>query len=480
MRRGLVQDSTIYGLGAMLSRALGLILLPIYTRYLDVADYGALALLNVILQNVVFVCLLGVSTAAMRFFFDSGTDMAQRQAIYGTATTVLLLFPPLVLLLFGPIVWFLIDTWVPSLQFFPYVFVVLLIGLFSPVAKLMVGLLRVSRRAWTFVLFHLAFFLFQTGTIVIAVMYLDLGLFGQVTAQLLANAVFAIVAVRLLWAYARPTWSAPIARRLLAYGVPLVPFFIFQWINEAAGRFLLEQFTGLHQVGIFALAAQMAGIVALAAGALDNVMLPHFLEHAGHPDSGRRLGSLVLRYITVLGIVGLVVLVVANPLIQIMATEDYFEARQYVPLLVMATWMSIIRTPVIWSLNHSRRSATLSALNGAAAGVLIGLLLLFFDVFELGIVAVAYAMIGANAFGIIVGYSLAQRHFRLRPSPLRTVATAATLIGGGGLIAALSAAGLDWFMLCVQAIIMVATALLAMRLARIGNPLKALTASNAS
>jgi O-antigen/teichoic acid export membrane protein len=474
MAQSLVKDSAIYGLGTLLTRALGLLLIPVYTRYLAVDEYGALSLLNIILQNVSFVCLLGVSTAAMRYYFEPGADEPGRQALYGSATTVLLLFPPLVLLLLAPLTWLLVSNYLPSLPWFPYVLVVLLTGLFTPVQKLMVGLLRVRRRALLFTGFHLAFFVFQTAAIFIAIAMLGLGLAGQVYAQLLANGVFALVAVAMLRVYSKPTLSRPVARHLLAYGVPLVPFFIFMWVSEAAGRFLLERFTDLRQLGIFALAAQFSGLIALAAGAIDNVMLPHFMEQAGTKDAGQRLGALIHRYVTAMGIIGLAILVGASPAIRLLATEPYFPAERHVAPLVLAIWLSVMRTPITWSLNYSKQSATLSALNGAAMTVLIALLLLFLGPLQLGIDGVAYAMIGANLFAIIAGYALAQRHFALSAAPLRVTLTGLTLLAAGGILAIVGPAGLEFSTLAGQSLLMAVASLAAARLAGIANPLRAL------
>lgn len=474
MAQSLVKDSTIYGLGSLLSRAVGLLLIPVYTRYLTTADYGALALLNLIVQNVSFICLLGVSTAAMRYYFEPGASEPERATTYGNATALLIVFPPVVLALLAPATWFIVSHWLPSVPFFPFVLVALLTGLFTPITKLLLGLLRVRRQAGWFIAFNIGLLLLQAVAILVALAGLGMGLAGQLYAQLVAYAVFAAVAIWLLTRYARPQLDRANAFRLLAYGLPLVPFFIFSWIFEAAGRFMLEHFADLGRVGIFALAAQFAGLIAMAGSALDNVMLPHFLDNAGKAEGGARLGALIHKYLTWLGLLGLTIMVGASPAIRFFAGEAYVEAERHVAPLVLAFWLSMARTPITWSLNYSKRSGTLSLLNGGGVVALTLMLYLALGRWQLGIDGVALATVAANLLVIGAGYGLAQRSYQLRVPRARFALTVLTLVGAGVLIGWLGPAAGNWRLLGAEVAVLAAAGLLAMRLAGLSNPLRAL------
>lgn len=473
MARSLVKDSTIYGLGTLLGRAVGLLLIPIYTRYLDVSEYGALALLNLILQNVSFVCLLGVSTAAMRGYYEPGITEGQRAAIYGTASALLLGFPILVLAGLIPVVWWLSTTFLPSIAFYPLVFFTLLTGLYTPITKLLLGLMIVRRQALRFITFNVGILVLQAITAVVALAGLGLGLAGQVYAQFLANAVAALAAIAVLSHYARPRLDWTIARSLLAFGVPLVPFFVFMWMYDASGRFMLENFGDLASVGIFALAAQFAGLVSMAGGALDNVLLPHFMEQAGKSGGGRHLGQMIHSYLTWLGMLGLVVLVFASPAIRILARPGFFAAEDHVALLVLAAWLSIARTPITWSLNYSRQSGILSLLNGAAVVVLVTLLWFTLGYAGLGITGVALALISSNMIMVATGFLLAQRHFRVELPLGRLAVSTLTLVTGGALITWMGPGTFNLPVLAGEVLVMAVTCLVTIRLAGIPNPLKA-------
>ncbi len=80
----LAQHSAIYGLGGLVSRFVALLLLPLYTRYLTPADYGAVETLVALAAILATVLRLGIASAFFRFYFDSA-DTAHRLRVVRTS-----------------------------------------------------------------------------------------------------------------------------------------------------------------------------------------------------------------------------------------------------------------------------------------------------------------------------------------------------------------------------------------------------------
>ena len=70
----LAKHSAIYGMGAVVSRLIGVLLLPIVTRYLTRADVGAVETLISLTVVLVIVLRMGISMAFFRFYFDAEDD----------------------------------------------------------------------------------------------------------------------------------------------------------------------------------------------------------------------------------------------------------------------------------------------------------------------------------------------------------------------------------------------------------------------
>src|SRR3954454_21566350 len=68
------KHSAIYGLGAVVSRLIGLFLLPVVTRYLTRSELGAVDTLVALSIVLVIVFRAGISMAFFRFYFDAKDD----------------------------------------------------------------------------------------------------------------------------------------------------------------------------------------------------------------------------------------------------------------------------------------------------------------------------------------------------------------------------------------------------------------------
>lgn len=412
MSRALLRDSAIYTGGVFLARALNFLLIPIYSRYLTPSEYGILAVLIMILQGTNYLCLLGVNVATTRLYFAEQADDRYRRALFGHATLLLLIIPTIILLPVVPISAMVANTFL-DIPFIPFILPTLVMGLFTPIIQLMNSLLTIQKRSISYGVFHLCWFLVQSISIVVALAFLGDGLRGQVIAQLFSNAIFGGVALVILLRYAKPQFSAGLTKPLLGFGIPLLPSFVCIWIDSGAGRFALEAYSALSELGIFLLASQFAGIVGLLATSVEKALLPYFLRAASRENAPHELGTSILRFIGSLTLLATSLILFAPTVIVLISTPAYFESIQYVAPLTLAALLYAVRLPIAWSLTHSQHPGHISMINGVASITLVALLMVMLGNWGLGIMGVAYATIVVNCVVLIVGTTTAQFSFRI-------------------------------------------------------------------
>ena len=80
----LLGESAIYGLGTVLSRFIGIILLPVLTRMLSQSEYGLLDLLMTISALTFVICELQIISGVSRAYYDSKKVNAL-QTLIGTS-----------------------------------------------------------------------------------------------------------------------------------------------------------------------------------------------------------------------------------------------------------------------------------------------------------------------------------------------------------------------------------------------------------
>jgi O-antigen/teichoic acid export membrane protein len=172
--------------------------------------------------------------------------------------------------------------------------------------------------------------------ITIALVALDGGLTGVVIAMVAESALFALLATITAARDLTPRFSLPTFRRMLAFGIPLVPFAFGMTILSMGDRYFLRVFGGLDAVGRYAVACKIAAPVTLICRAFQ-VAWPSVMFSMGAVADARTFYSKVLTYLLLLlGFVGVVVSIFAHEFITLLATSEFVAAYRVVPIVVLA------------------------------------------------------------------------------------------------------------------------------------------------
>src|SRR5262249_61322141 len=80
----LARQSSVSGLGGLVSRVLGVLMLPLYTRHLTPKDYGAVETLVALSAVLVTLLRAGIPSAFFRFYY-ADSDMRSRVRLVRTS-----------------------------------------------------------------------------------------------------------------------------------------------------------------------------------------------------------------------------------------------------------------------------------------------------------------------------------------------------------------------------------------------------------
>ena len=92
----LVRNSFLYGLGDLLQKFLSVLLIPIYTRYLDPSEYGVLALLGILTLVVSTLTLCGLTNGISRYFYYTDEENTTKSEVIWSPLFFVLLFTTVV------------------------------------------------------------------------------------------------------------------------------------------------------------------------------------------------------------------------------------------------------------------------------------------------------------------------------------------------------------------------------------------------
>jgi len=246
-----VRHSAVYGLGTVLAKGLGFLMLPLYTHYLSPRDYGVLEMLDLTMTLIGMFLNMGITAALLRYYNIHKSTSERHKLVataflfvIGTGLATLLIAA----LLARPITTALFSAAVPSIYFL-ISFSSSTLGYITNVpnaylqAKESSGMLVVAD---TLMLFGIL--LLNVYFIAIA----QIGLVGVLLSPLLVGAIRACV---FAWVTLREVGlkiSMPRLREMVIFGAPLIFSNMAMFTLNFSDRFFLQHFQSLQTVGIYA------------------------------------------------------------------------------------------------------------------------------------------------------------------------------------------------------------------------------------
>ena len=329
----LTRLSAIYGMGRLLSSVIGFVLIPIYTRYLTPADYGLYSLYAIAGQVVTLISLMGMSTAMFREVVYHDSD---ERTVISTTFNFLIIQSLVffgVLAIFSPQISLLLFGEATHTYLLRLIFITNGLGVFGFVV---LSTLQMREQAGRYSAVHVIRFAIGVALNILFIVVLRMGLEGLVLAGLGMSILSAIMFVALLWKDLRPRLSWPILKRMLRFGLPLVPFQLASILLTSSDRYFLEHYAGAAEVGIYSLGYKFGMIVQLIVMAIQTAWAAQMFAIAKEDGAERKFARIVVYYLAGLGFLGLGISVLSKEVLTIMSTPAFLPAYTVVPLIVLS------------------------------------------------------------------------------------------------------------------------------------------------
>lgn len=272
-----IWQSNLLLLGANLLGPLsGIILLPLYLQNFSPSEYGILALMRVVSAFTAIVGTLSLNSAMLTFFFDYDKKEQEQylQQIFSTATLCAILFTSLALLLGPSFFSYLFDS--NDIPFFPLILLAILNALAMGLLSIYYVFLKNAIEIPSFVRLAIIWFVISMLCQFFLISMMDVGIMGALLGPLIASSVLllSLLAQRKL----KFTFQlkSKYLKQSILYSLGMMPFLFANWGIIRADRLVAEQYLSLEQVGQYALALNLAFLVALVASAFLDSIRPYF------------------------------------------------------------------------------------------------------------------------------------------------------------------------------------------------------------
>jgi O-antigen/teichoic acid export membrane protein len=313
-------------------------LLPVIARRLSTDEYGVLALLLAATNLLHLLFELGLVTALIRFHHDAESDDERRRL----RSTLLVAMPALDVLLAAP---FLLGREVVSQALFgtsdyaTLVAVAVGTAFFGAQLQLFLGHLRALDRSRMFALLLGAKGLVSLAVTLYLVFGAKLGIAGFLLGSLAGPAVMTVLLVPFHLARfgVDLTGARERLRRVLGFGLPLVPSALGLWALTYVDTYLLRVLAGLSSVGVYQFASELCLPIALVVTSFW-LAWPSFAFARARREGGPEEIARVFRHGMVVVVLGAVAIsLLRREILGVVGTEAYDTSARVVPLLALAT-----------------------------------------------------------------------------------------------------------------------------------------------
>ena len=399
------RQTLIYGLGGAGLQLVGLITLPIFTRVFSPTEYGVLETTIAGYAALLVLADLGLTSSAQRSYYDyEAEQIEERRSTLSTGLVSSLLLS----VMWGALVVVLarsISTWqfgVPG-----YAALIRIAAIAVPVtvlANFSREVMRLKLLPWAYTASAIVGSLGATAFSITAVLAFHGGLTSVLFGTLVGNGLAAVLGLSVIHRDLIGRFSRPELRRMLAYGLPLIPASVALWGVALLDRSLLYKLGPHSETGQYAVANRFASLLMFLVTAFALAFGPFQLSlWREDPDLEKLVRSRMLTYLTV-GLVGAgVLLTLFAREIASIVSPTYTSAYEAVGMLTMSVALFGVSNLVLFGIGITRRTGYVAVYTLIALGLNVGLNVLLIP---------PWGMMG-SAFATLVAYgALAVFYYR--------------------------------------------------------------------
>jgi O-antigen/teichoic acid export membrane protein len=403
--RRLATTGAAYTAASILSKVIAVALLPLYTRYLSPADYGAAEVMFAAIVSVSIVVRFGLIEAVLRFYYKDGE---QPDRVVASTFAGLFWFSTLgalIALPFAtPISEALLDRPAPELAR------IAIGGLWVlTMFEFLLTLFRLEERARAYFVTTILNVLATIGVTVVLVVGADEGARGLLLGSYATGAAFVLALIALQWRRLSLRFDPALLRRLLRFGLPTMPAEVSLYLLNFVDRIIIVRTVGLAEAGLYSLAVKFAQAVNVLVRGFQLAWPPLAYSIRDDEEARRAYATVVTLFVAGCAFVVTGMWLFARWIARALAAPEFFDSYEAVGLISAAVTLYALYMVQVVILGRTGRTEfnLPAALAALATNVVLNLIL----VPPLGIVGAGLALVASYLVVVALMYGFTQRLF---------------------------------------------------------------------
>lgn len=329
----LLKNVGLLTLSSFSTKLISFLLVPLYTSQLSTAEFGTFDLYNTTIGLLIPILTVDIQDAVLRFALDENTDKDKVFSVgikYITISNIIIG----IFLIFNYNFNFFPVLNEYSLEFFMWYALTALNGFISLFVR---GLGKIRELSISSVISSIIMISFN----ILFLLVLHLGLRGYFYATLLG---LAVQTFQLFLVSKKTTVNLrnvkEVEIEMVNYSRPMIANAIAWWINGASDRYLVTHFCGIAVNGIYSVSNKIPTIIVVIQGIFGQAWSLSSVREFDEKDSSNFIINMYNAYNFILVLSCSVFIALDKPISLFLFANDFFEAWEYVPFLLLSTVFS--------------------------------------------------------------------------------------------------------------------------------------------
>lgn len=375
----LLNNTLYFFVGNMGSKLLIFFLVPYYTYVLSTAEYGTADLITTTASLIIPVVTLSITEAVFRFSMDEKADY---KALFSNG---------LLIVCIGGVISFVATKTLSDkniaggVQNLCWILIVAE-SLYNLAAQFIRGIGKTR-------LYAVGGFI-QTLILVILniafLLKLKLGISGYILAMVISYAcVFQVYVIAgKIYRYVG-RWNWPLLRKMLRYSLPMIPNGLSWWAMSYADKYVILVFLGAAANGVYLVAQKIPTILTMFTTIFHQAWQISAVEEGSNEGKSDFSMSVYDNLQAVMFICTSLIIAMVKLLYAVWVSNDYFEAWETTPMLLLATVFSCLSQ--FLTVNYMVDKKTMGSLKVTLVGCAVNITLNMLLIPHFGITAAATA-----------------------------------------------------------------------------------------
>lgn len=415
----ILKNTFIYSASNVITSLSGFILLPIYAKFLSVAEYGIISSMQTLSAVLIIFISLGLERSLFRIYYDYDNEIEQKEFL-GTVFIGIVIASSFILIICY-ILKSSITKLFPSVPFFPYytytigyAFLMVFINFGQTIAQ-------VKQKALRFFLTSVFIFSLSSSLNLLLIIKFKYGAIGYVKGLFFGIMISLPFVIFYIFRSIKIRFRMSKFKAALRFSLPMFPTLLSGWILSLSDRVFVDNFFGTETLGIYSLGYKIASIIIFLSSAIFMAYNPLFFNIANSNDAIKTQKAKLFNYnndiLMTIGLISIALLLSADVVIRVLFNKQYISAQQFIPLLTLSFFINQITGLFNLMVYQTKKTAQVTLIVFLSA--LVNIFLNYFFLEQVGPIGAAYSTLICSILTFLLMFLMGRKNYYINFNWLR-------------------------------------------------------------